>query len=192
MFHRWEMQQSPRYLNHNTSMLSIMLMRRAHPDYADDRSDADIFEATRSWLKDSRNVFQLVIDELHLYRGADGTEVAYLVRLFLARLGLDATSSQLRILASSASLDGSDDSSYEFPWCNVWFVIGRSKGFIPRRGGELVYTPTAISDQSFGQHLFDGLKVATDDTTPQIYWMTYTNLRDPNCAEYLLSRFLTY
>ena len=109
------MQRSPPdILITNTSMLSIMLMRREHPDYLEDRSDADIFETTREWLKDPDNVFQLVIDELHLYRGADGTEVAYLIRLFLARLGLDATSSQLRILASSASLDGSDDSSYEF------------------------------------------------------------------------------
>ena len=191
MFHRWEMQRSPPdILITNTSMLSIMLMRREHPDYPDDRSDADIFEATRSWLKDSRNVFQLVIDELHLYRGADGTEVAYLVRLFLARLGLDATSSQLRILASSASLDGSDDSSYEFLGAMFGLSLAEAKASFHIEAGELVYTPTAISDQSFGQHLFDGLNVATDDTfPPKLLDDVYEILRDPDCAEYLLQPF---
>jgi len=53
----------------------------------------------------NNNVFHLVIDELHLYRGTAGAEVAYLIRLLLHRLGLSPDSSQLRILASSASLE---------------------------------------------------------------------------------------
>lgn len=100
---RWDMQDAPPdILVTNFSMLSIMLMRD---------SDKAIFETTRDWLESDRenNVFHLVIDELHLYRGTAGTEVAYLVRLLLHRLGLAPDSPQLRILASSASLEKEGD-----------------------------------------------------------------------------------
>ena len=192
MFHRWEMQRSPPdILITNTSMLSIMLMRREHPDYLEDRSDADIFETTREWLKDPDNVFQLVIDELHLYRGADGTEVAYLIRLFLARLGLDATSSQLRILASSASLDGSDDSSYEFLGAMFGLSLAEAKVSFHIEEGELVYKPATISDQSFGQKLFNALEAATDDKLAgDLLDDVFEILSCSGSAEYLLQPFL--
>jgi DEAD/DEAH box helicase domain-containing protein len=90
LFHRWEMQAAPPdILITNVSMLSIMLMRHADPEAPGDRGDDSLFETTRAWLQqDESHLFQLVIDELHLYRGAAGTEVAYLVRLLLDRLGL--------------------------------------------------------------------------------------------------------
>lgn len=116
MFHRWEMQETPPdLLITNVSMLSIMLMRHENKDCPEDRADAQIFQATREWLEEDRenHIFQLVVDELHLYRGASGTEVAYLLRLLIDRLGLSPDSKQLQILASSASLDN-EDSSYEF------------------------------------------------------------------------------
>lgn len=118
MFHRWEMQATPPdILVTNISMLSIMLMRHADPSLRGkgDLADGDIFEATRDWLKkDENHVFQLVIDELHLHRNSAGTEVAYLLRLLLDRLGLSPDSKQLRILASSASLDGESMNTYAF------------------------------------------------------------------------------
>lgn len=117
MFHRWEMQAaSPDILVTNVSMLSIMLMRHRDPGIVGDRADSDIFEATRLWLEEDRenHVFQLIVDELHLYRAAAGTEVAYLVRLLLARLGLTPTSKQLRILASSASLEPEGKDTHAF------------------------------------------------------------------------------
>ena len=116
LFHRWEMQAAPPdLLITNVSMLSIMLMRHAHPSISQDRADSQMLETTREWLEgDQSRVFQLVIDELHLYRGASGTEVGYLVRLLLDRLGLQPGSSQLQILASSASLDSKEGSTYEF------------------------------------------------------------------------------
>lgn len=97
MWSRWDMQDSPPdILITNYSMLNIMLMRGV---------EAPIFDATRSWLElDARNVFHLVVDELHTYRGTPGTEVAYLLRVFLERLGLHPDHDQLRIIASSASL----------------------------------------------------------------------------------------
>ncbi len=77
---RWDMQDAPPdILITNFSMLGIMLMRDA---------DAQVFEQTRDWLQQDGSVFHLVVDELHLYRGTAGTEVAYLLRLLLNRLGL--------------------------------------------------------------------------------------------------------
>ena len=77
-------------------MLSIMLMRDV---------DSEIFQQTRRWLAQEDSVFHLIVDELHLYRGTSGTEVAYLIKLLLSRLGLSPNDPKLRILASSASLD---------------------------------------------------------------------------------------
>ena len=108
MLYRWEMQDTPPdIMITNYSMLSAMLMRNSDGD--NDKSDADIFEKTKAWLsRDQENKFTLVVDELHLYRGTEGTEVAYLIRMLLDRLGLEPDSSQFRILASSASLDAAD------------------------------------------------------------------------------------
>lgn len=103
---RWDMQDAPPdILITNNSMLSIMMMREA---------DAPIFERTREWLQKDGSVFHLIVDELHLYRGTAGTEIAYLLRLLLDRLGLNPRSPKLRILASSASLDPDDDASRDF------------------------------------------------------------------------------
>ena len=104
---RWDMQDHPPdILITNYSMLSIMMMRKI---------DEPIFEKTRKWLeKDSNNIFHLIVDELHLYRGTAGAEVAYLIRLLLLRLGLAPNSPQLRILVSSASLEPDKAESLKF------------------------------------------------------------------------------
>jgi len=103
---RWDMQSAPPdILITNYSMLNVMLQRR--------RDDA-FFDQTSVWLQeDPSNRFHLLVDELHLYRGTAGTEVALLLRKVLRRLGLDARPEQLSILASSASLDGSDQTFLE-------------------------------------------------------------------------------
>ncbi len=109
---RFDMQLAPPdILITNFSMLSIMLMRAV---------DSGIFDETKRWLecddlpeKDKaaekpNRIFHLIIDELHLYRGTQGTEVAYLLKLVLDRLGLHPHHPQLRILASSASIVADD------------------------------------------------------------------------------------
>ena len=103
---RWDMQDAPPdILITNYSMLSIMLMREA---------DQGIFDKTKDWLAKDSSVFHLIIDELHLYRGTAGTEVAYLLKLLLLRLGLEPNSPKLRILASSASLERDNAESLSF------------------------------------------------------------------------------
>jgi ATP-dependent helicase YprA (DUF1998 family) len=98
MWSRWDMQDHPPdILITNYSMLNIMLMRNI---------ETGIFDQTRRWLEGDRTrLFHLVVDELHSYRGTPGTEVAYLLRVLLDRLGLTPDSDQLRIVASSASLE---------------------------------------------------------------------------------------
>ena len=103
---RWDMVASPPdVLVTNYSMLNAMLMRE-HEEH--------LFQATRDWLKeDERNVFTLVVDELHLYRGTQGSEVALVVRNLLSRLALSPRSSQLRVISTSASLtDGEEGLGY--------------------------------------------------------------------------------
>jgi len=104
MWSRWDIQETPPdILITNYSMLNIMLMREI---------EEVIFTKTREWLESNPdNVFFLIVDELHSYRGTPGTEVAYILRLFLERIGLSPESDQLRILATSASLDESAQSS---------------------------------------------------------------------------------
>ena len=100
MITRWDMIESPPdVLVTNYSMLNVMMMR--------EREDP-IFDKTAEWLRaDGTRVFTLIVDELHLYRGTHGSEVALIVRNLLQRLGLGPDSAQLRCIATSASLDDS-------------------------------------------------------------------------------------
>jgi len=111
---RWDMQDSPPdILVSNFSMLSIMLMRKV---------DSPIFDQTREWLAENDDaVFNLVFDELHLYRGTAGTEVSYLVRLLLHRINLTPDSPKLRILSSSASLDNNKNKKESAQFLNDFF-----------------------------------------------------------------------
>ncbi|QOL50238.1 DEAD/DEAH box helicase [Massilia litorea] len=169
VFHRWEMQAAPPdLLITNVSMLSIMLMRHAHPGIIQDRADSQMLDITREWLaEDSSRVFQLVIDELHLYRGASGTEVGYLVRLLLNRLGLQPDSAQLQILASSASLDGEKDSTYEFLGGFFGLTLGQARERFYVEAGTLLHhaaTASPAMDDKLTEaclHLGQGLAEAS-------------------------------
>lgn len=94
---RWDMQHAvPDILITNYSMLSIALSRS---------DEAPMIEATRRWLEASpSNKFTLVVDELHMYRGTSGSEVAYLLRRLMSALGLDERPDQLKIIGTSASI----------------------------------------------------------------------------------------
>ena len=105
---RFDMQETPPDIFiTNYSMLNIMLMR--------DREEG-VFTKTKDWLEadPQNNIFHLIVDELHLNRGSSGTELALLLRLVEYRLGLYPGHPQLRILASSASLDPEDENSKKY------------------------------------------------------------------------------
>jgi len=105
---RWDMQATPPdILITNFTMLSIMLVRD---------KERNMIEQTKLWLRDDpNNIFYLVLDELHSYRGTAGTEISYTIKMFLERIGLHATHSQLRIISTSASLEDSSDTDDEDP-----------------------------------------------------------------------------
>jgi len=98
---RWDMQISPPdILITNYSMLNIMLMREV---------EASIFTQTANWLAESPdNKFTLILDELHMYRGTPGTEIRFLVRNLLDRLGISESPERVRFLAASASAGGEE------------------------------------------------------------------------------------
>lgn len=115
MMTRWDMIETPPdILITNVSMLNIMLMREV---------EEPIFQATRNWLAESPDhCFSFVVDELHSYRGTQGTEVALVVRNMLDRLGLAPDSPQLRCIGTSASLDGEEGLEY----LEQFFGVSRS------------------------------------------------------------------
>ncbi|WP_285244683.1 DEAD/DEAH box helicase [Pseudarthrobacter sp. fls2-241-R2A-127] len=105
MFSRWDMIDSPPdLLITNYSMLNVMMLRE---------TESSFFASTRAWLEEhDDNVFTIVLDEMHSYRGTAGTEVAYLLRNLKKRLGLDTSPHKLRVIAASASLEPERDTAY--------------------------------------------------------------------------------
>jgi Lhr-like helicase len=125
MVSRWDMHRAPPdILVTNASMLGTMLSREV---------EDKVFKSTRQWLaRDPESYLFLIIDELHLVRGSAGTEVSFLIKSLLQRLGLDKPElmHKLRILASSASLplDGENE-AYSLRYLRDLFApYGTSQG----------------------------------------------------------------
>jgi len=88
----------PDVLVTNYSMLEYMMMRPL---------ERPIFDHTREWLdKNPDERFLLVIDEAHLYRGAQGAEVALLIRRLRTRLNIPPE--RLQVICTSASFKDAD------------------------------------------------------------------------------------
>ena len=157
MYSRWDMQEfPPDILITNYSMLNIMLMRNI---------ESDIFEKTKVWLqKNKTHKFQLVIDELHTYRGTAGTEIAYLIRLLLDRLGLSPDSEQLQIIASSASLGDNKERCNKF--LTEFFGVSDPESFniingdleLPQQDITYKITPAQYANINDPKLLYDNLK----------------------------------
>lgn len=96
---RWDMQDfPPDILITNYSMLNVMLLRSI---------EDPLFGQTAAWLDaHPENRLTLVFDELHMYRGTPGTEIRFLMRLLLHRLGIAGRPEKVRFLAASASAGG--------------------------------------------------------------------------------------
>ena len=94
---------APDVLVTNYSMLEYMLMRPF---------ERPVFEETRAWLRQDDARLTIVLDEAHMYRGAKGAEVAFLIRRLRARLGIEDRPEKLRVIATSASL-GTEPSALE-------------------------------------------------------------------------------
>lgn len=134
MLTRWDMQSAPPdILITNYSMLAIMLVR----EY-----ESAMFDQTKKWLEASpANRFFLVIDELHTYRGTAGTEISYILKTFLSRIGLAPDHPQLQILATSASLEDENDP----PFLRDFFGT-KSGSFSVISGPKVPFKPGTRSD----------------------------------------------
>ena len=99
LFLRHEVQDGvPDLLVTNYSMLEYMLLRPI---------EREIFRSTAEYYAANPNQrLILVLDEAHLYRGAQGTEVAMLIRRLRNRLGLPLE--QLQVVCTSASFSDPD------------------------------------------------------------------------------------
>lgn len=86
---------APDVLITNYSMLEYMLMRPF---------ERPLFEQTRAWLAEPGSRFVLVLDEAHMYRGAKGAEVAFLLRRLFDRLGVTDRPDKVSTILTSASL----------------------------------------------------------------------------------------
>lgn len=160
MITRWDMQEfPPDILISNFSMLSIMLMREA---------EESIFEKTKVWLEeDENNVFHLIVDELHLFRGTAGSELAFLMRMFFDAIGLSPVvddgngnqipNKQLRVLASSASLGNEDETqSFLEEFFGIYFTnnekafeVQKGEEYLPQSNKSIDYTKFEIINPNY-------------------------------------------
>jgi DEAD/DEAH box helicase domain-containing protein len=147
MLTRWDMICAPPdILVTNYSMLNAILMRKR---------EQPMLDATRDWLEsDERNALTLIVDELHTYRGTQGSEVALVIRNLLRRLGLEPDSPQLRCIGTSASLDGQAGLSY----LEEFFGVGRDTFHITSGSPRRLPAPRRLSE-SEREALVDGKPV---------------------------------
>ncbi|MGV9728693.1 DEAD/DEAH box helicase [Streptomyces albogriseolus] len=149
---RWDMIQAPPdIMITNYSMLNVMLMRSR---------EGSIFEKTRRWLEEVPEArFTLVVDELHMYRGTAGTEIAYLLRNLRHRLGLDGKPEKFRILAASASLEAPRDLDF------LQEFFGTDRERFEVLGGQLLLPKHTHTDLSSSIDDYAPLAEATPDSS---------------------------
>jgi ATP-dependent helicase YprA (DUF1998 family)/predicted nucleic acid-binding Zn-ribbon protein len=85
----------PDILITNYSMLEYMMLRPI---------ERSIFDQTAKWLENKDTFLTIVLDEAHMYRGATGAEVAFLLRRLFARLGIKRD--RVRFILTTASVGG--------------------------------------------------------------------------------------
>jgi ATP-dependent helicase YprA (DUF1998 family) len=160
---RHEMQEScPDILITNYSMLEYMLVRPI---------ERTIFEQTSEWLaSDSSNYFTIVLDEAHLYRGATGAEVSFLLRRLISRLGI--TRDRVRFILTTASVGKTDehrDRAINFA-CDLTGLKREDKdrfAFIPGSVEKLLVASPATQEQTLALESFDGVALQQNLSEPE-------------------------
>jgi len=151
---------APDVLVTNYSMLEYMLMRPF---------ERPIFAETRQWLEQDGTQLLLVLDEAHMYRGAKGAEVAFLIRRLRARLGIHDRPEKLRVIATSASL-GDGVEAVDAVKCFAADMTGkRPENFEAITGTRQVPTPASPAPSEVADMLasldLDGINEALDAHT---------------------------
>lgn len=143
---------APDLLVTNYSMLEYMMLRPI---------ERPIFDQTARWLKQSEESFLLIVDEAHLYRGAQGGEVGMLLRRLQQRLGID--SSRFQVICTSASFDD-DDAAARF----AEDLCGKKRGSVSTIKSKLQmrqpsYAGTRTEAEQFAAFDLDQFYAASDD-----------------------------
>ncbi len=151
---------APDVLVTNYSMLEYMLMRPF---------ERPIFAETKRWLDQDGTQLLLVVDEAHMYRGAKGAEVAFLIRRLRARLGIHDRPDKLRVIATSASL-GEGAAAVDAVKRFAADITGkRPEDFEAITGTREVPTPASPAPKEIGDTLasldLDGINEALDAAT---------------------------
>lgn len=117
----------PDILITNYSMLEYMLLRPIEQPF---------FEKTKSWLEaDEANELNIVLDEAHLYRGAQGAEVGLLLSRLLQKL--DISRNRVRYILTSATMgDNIEQAAPEFA---AQLTAGEEDDFAVIKGSEVSY-----------------------------------------------------
>ena len=85
----------PDLLVTNYAMLEFMLLRPIEDPF---------WNETEQWLQQENAQLLMILDEAHLYRGANGAEVALLLRRFMNRVGINSNNlNKIRFILTSAS-----------------------------------------------------------------------------------------
>ena len=157
LFLRHEAQEGvPDLLVTNYSMLEYMLLRPI---------ERGIFSSTQEFYSaHPRERLILVLDEAHLYRGAQGTEVAMLIRRLRDRLAL--APEQLQVICTSASF--SDPAAAKRFAADL---VGKpTDGFSVLTGQKLAAHPSGPGDQRLAETLaaIDLHRVRNGDLTSRL------------------------
>jgi ATP-dependent helicase YprA (DUF1998 family) len=142
----------PDILITNYSMLEYMMLRPI---------ERSIFEQTAKWLENKGTYLTVVLDEAHMYRGATGAEVAFLLRRLFARLGIKRD--RVRFILTTASVGSSaadEDSARDFACDLTGLPRTKRKEIAFIRGTREVWAkPTpATREQAIALAQFDGGK----------------------------------
>lgn len=130
---------APDILITNYSMLEYMLLRPF---------ERPIFRQTADWLKKDGNQFLLVLDEAHMYRGAKGAEVSFLLRRLCARLGINDKPEKLRVICTSASLGKGEKVKKNIRRFAADLTGKRPEDFVPITGERSVPEKWATAEPS--------------------------------------------
>lgn len=124
----------PDLLITNYSMLEYMMMRPI---------ERPIFDATKAWLNACRQQKMLVVlDEAHLYRGAQGAEVGLLLRRLRERLNIPAE--RMQVICATASF--SDEGKMNAGSFGAQLTGAPAESFTPITGDLLDRSPAAMGD----------------------------------------------
>ena len=140
LFLRQEVHEGvPDLLVTNYSMLEYMLLRPV---------EREIFSTTAKYYATNPSQrLMLVLDEAHLYRGAQGTEVGMLIRRLRNRLGLSIA--QIQVVCTSASFSN-PDAACDF----AADLTGKPvSGFVPLTGNKRAARPSGSGDQAMARAL---------------------------------------